>query len=317
MTIYNYNTIIIIKTLILCYKALKRCDDVSTDKIIEQYANRISEDLNLNLIISDRYGILSKENPTKGIGIINGWHNGEYCLNIKSDYKLWKRCVALKTKRDKKLLLNYTPRWHICYCGVAEYVVPVVFNGVLIAEISATGYRAELSEKMQLILSRRINLPRDEFQRLHNNLKNKEDLKTKTLDEYLLPIKEMILKIAAENEDKFFFSSSNIKDASVQYVMKALDYIGENFSHSITAKDVAEYCNVNLSYLQHLFSKFHIRGVFGEILFKRMEKACYMLKNTSCSVKEIALNCGFNNIDYFSVAFKKQCGISPLKYRNL
>lgn len=288
---------------------------MSTAKIVETYANRISKDLGLNLIINDKYGVLKKEKTVGGLGIINGWHNGAYCLNIKSNHILWKRCAALKNKRDKKIISNPIPNWHVCYCGVAEYVVPVVFNGILIAEIVATGFKAELSQKMERILSKRTNLSVEDFSKLHNELGDMGTFENETLQEYLMPIKEMILKIALENEDEFFFSKENVKDISAQYVMKALDYIDENFSSPINAKDVAKYCNVSLSYLQHLFSKFHIRGIFGEILYKRIEFSCYMLKNTKASVKEIALKSGFNNVDYFSVAFKKQCGVSPLKYR--
>ncbi|MBE6762294.1 MAG: helix-turn-helix domain-containing protein [Ruminococcaceae bacterium] len=289
---------------------------MTTFEVLKQYADRLSADMELDLIISDRYGILEKENASNQKGIINGWHNNPYCLAIKSNEKLWKRCVALKKYRDKKLLENPTPNWHICYCGVAEYVVPVVFNKTLIVEILVTGFKGELPLKLANILSKRTNLPFDELKALHNDLKIITEDITKKLDAYLMPIKELILKIAEETKEEYFFSSDNANNISVQYVKQGLDFINNNFNKGINATSVAKHCNVSLSYLQHLFSQYHSRGVSHEILYQRIEMACYMLKNTKATVREIALKCGFNNVDYFSVAFKKALGITPLKYRN-
>ena len=294
---------------------MKRCGFMNIDEIIEGYADRLSKDKGLDIIINDRYSLLKNGKINNSCGIINGWHNNPYCLKIKSNKSLWNRCVYLKQFRDKKLVESPLANWHVCYCGVAEYVIPVVFNKILIAEIAVTGFKGELSSRMADVLSKRINVKKYELLSDFNNLLEIKNNTAEMLNSYLLPIKELILKIASEKQKEGAFLILDAKNPSLQYVTMALDFINNNFKKSITAFDVAKHCNLSLSYLQHLFSQHHIRGVFGEILFKRIETACYMLKNTSCSVKEIALNCGFNNVDYFSVAFKKQCGIPPLKYR--
>lgn len=288
---------------------------MNIDEIIEQYALRLSRDKNLNIIINDRYSLLKKDKINNPNGIINGWHNNPYCLKIKSNKALWNRCVYLKQVRDKKIMQNPIADWHVCYCGVAEYVIPIVFNKILIAEIAVTGFKGELSQKMTNILSNRVNLKKEDFLREFNNLSKIKSDTSLMLNDYLLPIKELILQVANEKQKEGVFLKSDVETSSMQYVTKALDFINNNFKKPISAIDVAKHCNLSLSYLKHLFSEYHIRGVFGEILFKRIELACYMLKNTNCSVKEIALTVGFNNVDYFSTAFKKYCGVSPLKYR--
>ena len=58
---------------------------MTTFEVLKQYADRLSADMELDLIISDRYGIFEKENASNKKGIINGWHNNPYCLAIKSN----------------------------------------------------------------------------------------------------------------------------------------------------------------------------------------------------------------------------------------
>ena len=49
----------------------------------------------------------------------------------------------------------------------------------------------------------------------------------------------------------------------------------------------------------------------------RLEKVCTLLKTTREPILEIMLRCGFNNVSYFNLLFKKKYGLSPMKYRNL
>lgn len=285
---------------------------MSKTEIIEKYLNRLGEDLGLDILISDYYGLLCPKDDFRNDKIIGGWHNNPYCLKIKSDSALWKRCAYLKRYRNQKHIKSPEPDWHICYCGVAEYVIPVIFGGVLIAEISVTGFKGELRKGIERVLSKRLDT---DVAALHNQLKEITDGLGDKLNSYLLPVKEMILNIAEENGDRSLFLRQKVGDPSAEYVKTALDYINDNFASLITANDVARHCNLSLSYLKHLFGKFHLRGVSAEIQHLKIEMACDLLKNTTQSVRAIALKCGFKNVDYFSVAFKKATGTPPLKYR--
>ncbi|MDD6763475.1 MAG: helix-turn-helix transcriptional regulator [Clostridiales bacterium] len=46
-----------------------------------------------------------------------------------------------------------------------------------------------------------------------------------------------------------------------------------------------------------------------------METAKAMLANSDMSILSVALNVGYTDCSYFSNVFKKNCGISPSKYR--
>ena len=49
----------------------------------------------------------------------------------------------------------------------------------------------------------------------------------------------------------------------------------------------------------------------------RLERSKELLKNTTLSIGEIASQCGFENVYYFSNHFKHHTGISPTNYRKL
>ncbi len=48
----------------------------------------------------------------------------------------------------------------------------------------------------------------------------------------------------------------------------------------------------------------------------RLEMSMDMLRNSDLSVTEIAYNCGFHGLSYFSEIFKKYKGCTPSEYRN-
>ena len=48
----------------------------------------------------------------------------------------------------------------------------------------------------------------------------------------------------------------------------------------------------------------------------RIKKAAILLDDSSLSVSDIAINCGFDNISYFIRKFKEYQGITPKKYRS-
>ncbi|PYY13523.1 MAG: hypothetical protein DMG61_13110, partial [Acidobacteria bacterium] len=49
----------------------------------------------------------------------------------------------------------------------------------------------------------------------------------------------------------------------------------------------------------------------------RMNRAKFMLRNYSLTLKEIAANCGYNDIAYFCRMFKKMNNETPTQYRGV
>lgn len=96
---------------------------------------------------------------------------------------------------------------------------------------------------------------------------------------------------------------------------KALEYIGDNYLFDITTIQLARLVNFNEFYFSNLFKKTTGMTVKEYTNHLRINKAENLLKNTDMNVTEIALNTGFNDINYFSRIFKKYKQVSPTSYK--
>lgn len=80
--------------------------------------------------------------------------------------------------------------------------------------------------------------------------------------------------------------------------------------------ELAEALEVSPRYLQMVFAQV---GTTPSrfLLARRLEAAAARLRRPvrSCSITELALECGFNDLSYFSRSFRSRFGVSPLKYR--
>jgi len=98
-------------------------------------------------------------------------------------------------------------------------------------------------------------------------------------------------------------------------VVSAIAYIEENISKKIMIEDICRAVGTNASSLNFKFRREVDMSIGQFIINERMKKARHLLISTTYSLSEIALRCGFENVYYFSNAFKKINGISPSAYR--
>ena len=95
----------------------------------------------------------------------------------------------------------------------------------------------------------------------------------------------------------------------------AVEYISNHFVEEICISELAGMCFMSSS---HFFRSFKHKFGMTPIEYKnllRIKKAKKLLTDPDCSVGEIAELLGFEGACYFSRAFKKQVGISPLAFR--
>jgi AraC-like DNA-binding protein len=79
---------------------------------------------------------------------------------------------------------------------------------------------------------------------------------------------------------------------------------------------LAEQCDMSQTYFRRLFHSLYGVSPKQYILSARMRWAKNMLKGTDDSIAEIAKNCGYDSVYYFSRAFRIHEGVSPSEYRN-
>ena len=106
--------------------------------------------------------------------------------------------------------------------------------------------------------------------------------------------------------------SNGTKDGTL---IRAIDYLSENFATITSLDDVAKATYVSKCYLCRTFGK-ELGVTYGKFLTKvRLKNARTMLVETRKSVLDVALDCGFSNSAYFIQLFKAHFGDTPAVYR--
>ena len=98
-------------------------------------------------------------------------------------------------------------------------------------------------------------------------------------------------------------------------VANARDYIGNNFQKDISLDEVSRVANVSPYYFSKVFKE-ETRETFVEYLTGlRMEHAKNLLREKEKSIKQICVESGYSDPNYFSRIFKKTVGVTPSEYR--
>lgn len=98
-------------------------------------------------------------------------------------------------------------------------------------------------------------------------------------------------------------------------IESATKYIAAHFNQSITLTQLAKKAGLSPAYFSKKFRKATGMGLKEYIIYIRLKNAALELKSTRHSITDVALNCGFNDSNYFKDAFKKMYGMPPREYR--
>ncbi|QEH69153.1 response regulator [Cellulosilyticum sp. WCF-2] len=101
-----------------------------------------------------------------------------------------------------------------------------------------------------------------------------------------------------------------------QILQKAMDYICENYTMSITLNELAEHTYVSTYYLSRMFKK-ELGKNFVEYLNEvRIDRAKELLKDNKYKTYEVAELVGIQDPHYFSKIFKKYVNMTPTEYKD-
>ena len=98
-------------------------------------------------------------------------------------------------------------------------------------------------------------------------------------------------------------------------ILRAMDYLCENFSGPVPIGLLARHCGLSASRLAHLFREQVGQTPHQFLEIQRMTRARQMLELTQESVSVIAAHAGFSDPFRFSRRFKHHTGYSPRHYR--
>lgn len=107
------------------------------------------------------------------------------------------------------------------------------------------------------------------------------------------------------------------KTASKFYSTEVLAYISKNYDRNLTLEKVANDFDLNKCYFCSVLKK-ELGKTFSQIVNEiRIENSKPLLEECKLSILDVALTVGYNNQNYFNMAFKKSTGVTPLEYRRM
>lgn len=96
---------------------------------------------------------------------------------------------------------------------------------------------------------------------------------------------------------------------------QALYRVQLSYAQEITIPKAAAMCGFSESHFMKLFKELTGMSFTAYLINYRLELAATQLVETDLNIIEIAGNCGFRNHSYFTRAFVKKHGTTPIKYR--
>ena len=96
---------------------------------------------------------------------------------------------------------------------------------------------------------------------------------------------------------------------------RVLRHMQENLEEGLSLKDLATLAGVSPSHFARSFRYSMDQSPHQYLIALRIEKARDLLEDTSKTITEIGLTCGFSQPNHFSSAFRKHTGLSPRAWR--
>ena len=111
------------------------------------------------------------------------------------------------------------------------------------------------------------------------------------------------------------YAIKNKPQTNNKAINEVTDYINNNYIQKISVKEISDKFGYSEAYFCRFFKK-HVGITPAKYINTlRLLQAKKLLLETDTSIAQIASNCGFADVFYFSSVFKKQYGISPTKFK--
>lgn len=109
-------------------------------------------------------------------------------------------------------------------------------------------------------------------------------------------------------------AAGNQQENSV--IARAKEYIQKNFQKDLALEEVAQEVGISPYYFSKLFKEEMKRNYSEYLTDIRIEKARELLLDRELSIKQVCVDSGYSNPNYFSRIFKKWTGLTPTEFRD-
>ena len=108
-----------------------------------------------------------------------------------------------------------------------------------------------------------------------------------------------------------------MKMYSNKLICQILNYIDTNWCNKLSINDLENKFYYNRYYIMKLFKREIGVTIFDYVNNFKIYKSINEIAISNNSMITIAINCGFNSLEYFSETFKNIVGVSPSNYKKI
>jgi len=180
----------------------------------------------------------------------------------------------------------------------------IVFCGVIDSYIACKTISLNQGERAVMLKMKNEYLTENRFSR---------ELIVLMLNQLLLSLLCRLSESKFEQETIKITGENNLNYRTA-IISRALNFIRNNYMHSITAESVSRHSGVSTSYLRKLMQeetghnfRYHLRSI-------RMETAQRLLRESTDNVSDIAIKAGYSSLPHFCDAFKRVYGMTPSEF---
>lgn len=113
------------------------------------------------------------------------------------------------------------------------------------------------------------------------------------------------------------YNMSDISEKDhVLNISRPISFIEQNYTSQITIQELAAQANLSPRHFTRIFAETYHTTPTKYITILRLQLARTLLRTTDKTVTEIAMDCGYNDSNYFSKQFKVNYLLTPHQYRN-
>ena len=106
------------------------------------------------------------------------------------------------------------------------------------------------------------------------------------------------------------------QSVEAQIFADAVNYMNQNLSSSPDIAEISKSCGTSQTRLKCIFTKYSGLGVHKYFVSLKINVAAQLIKS-GMTVTEISERLGFSSQGYFSLAFKRETGMSPTEYKKI
>ena len=201
------------------------------------------------------------------------------------------------------------------YPGITCDIATVYFKDAYVDYSLFSKWLPEhLRTKLRSFMGSIPSLYQEEFltllHRMLSESANIDEYSDATLACYLQELLLFLMRHSVMNEREPELLNSRDAD-----ILTATKYIYKNFTKPLTLEDVAGVASLSPAYFSKKFKQVTGMGFKEYLNFVRLKHAQAALLTTNNTITDIALECGFNDSNYFKDLFKKVFGKSPREFR--